>query len=288
MKLLLHLAILPFTGVMLLSILKSDQALAAPVNNATGRNYAKRRENRTANDIAGAKAVFTGGWNSLQPGAIPLSTAGFAHTAIQKNMWVVFNQVGTASPDCYSEILVQNNNTNTAGATALQAAGYAQGVSPSYKGYVVAVTQYDANTPSLTYGQMVQKSIVHGGNGTSAAQAGGTVEMTYSGAPGLWQAVINGVTAQTQNITCVKKVNGANVTYPAAGGSIVEWGIESNDTTNSFTKDTKLTATRRIGFGVGLYAPPPAASMTVQLYENNVNWTTMYNGSTGEMTFKRP
>jgi ATP-dependent Zn protease len=26
----------------------------------------------------------------------------------------------------------------------------------------------------------------------------------------------------------------------------------------------------------------------VQPYENNVNWTTMYNGSTGEMTFKRP
>jgi hypothetical protein len=96
------------------------------------------------------------------------------------------------------------------------------------------------------------------------------------------------LTAQTQNIICVKKVNGANVTYPAPGGSIVEWGIESNDTTNSFTKDTKLTATRCIGFGVGLYAPTPAASMTVQPYENNVNWTTMYNGSTGEMTFKRP
>lgn len=260
-------------------------ANAAPINSNTNRNYDRQGEYRNTNDIYGVKTVLTGGWNSLQPGS--LAASGSPFPAIQKDMWAVFSENSNQTDTFYIEILNQSNNTATSFVTQAQAAGRAQAVAPSYKGYVIATEQYDKFSPSVTFGQTVQKSIVYGGNGTGAAQTGGTLELTQAGPPGQWQAKINNTIVSDQNLTCVRTLsNGTKQPYVALPARIIQVGIESNDTTNTFTKGTKMSFTRRVGTGV--YTPVPAASAQVVPGENNVGWTSTYDATTGEVTFNRP
>jgi hypothetical protein len=270
-------------AVLVLPILfYATDGLAAPVPLQPARNYNTIRETHTTNDIKAVKSVLNGGWDSLQ---VPtLAASGQKGATIQKNMWALVSEANTNSSLCYIEVLDQNGNWDASIVNQFRAAGFGHVTSPSYKGYVISTTSTESATPSLDYGKEVIKSYPYGGNGTGTAQTGGTLKLINAGVPGTWQVRINNTIALERNLSCTKKVNGANVIYTVGAAMTGKWGIEANDTLSTYTNNTSMNVQSRTGSGV--YVNPQ--TVTDNPYENVAGWTYTYDKTTGKLTFKRP
>jgi hypothetical protein len=101
---------------------------------------------------------------------------------------------------------------------------------------------------------------------------------------------VNNVTALTlDGVTCRKFTGGLsnlkNVQHTPAGASQIDWGIETTDTANTFTQNTTITASRKLG--TQGYTIPPATAMR-ETSKNTFGWYTSYDQNTGTITHTRP
>ena len=255
------------------SVLSAIPAWGNPIGgDASNRAYARRTTQSQLNDITGAKAVLTGGWNHLLP--IPLTGTTNLAAFLNKDMWLVLDSFGSQpiSGGCWIEVMVKNGYYSTA-------TGKKPEYIPSYKGYSIA-----SNVANNT-GNMDYIDYPYGTNPSSTAQTGGTVEIVKGPSAGQWIVKINGVNALTLgDVACRRFDPGfVNVKYIPNAASRIDWGIESNDTANTFTKNTTMTVQQQ--FGTGSYTTPPSAAVP-DTSNNTFGWSTTYNN--GTITFTRP
>jgi hypothetical protein len=242
------------------------------------KTWGVRRYNSTTNNITGAKTVLNGGWNHMTPAPLP---AGAVETAnfVNKDMWIILDATGTTplSDGCWVEVMVKNGNY-TADLPAL--AGLPSSFVPSYKGYSLA-REVSSDQPGST--NMKFFWYPYGTNPSTSAETGGTLEINQT-VPGTWQTKINGTTALTLSYnTCQKWVGNINTKYTPTGGSKVQWGIESLGLTNTFTKNTSMTAQVKLGTGA---MSTPAANTVYEASNGTLPYTTTF--SNGSIYITRP
>jgi hypothetical protein len=234
-----------------------------------GRAYSIRRYNPGA-VITGAKTSLSGGWSKLSPGLATANPNGISK--IINNMWVVFE--GPPAP-CYLETYVESSNTTAATAANLQAQGVATAISPSYRGYGISITSANPSNgnPTVTWYAI-------GSNNSAVSQAGGTIE-AYKFSPTAWQIKFNNTVVLTPLIACPVGGGIQGVFNPVAARA-VDAGIESNDTTNTFTNMT--TKTLQVKTANTSYAFPPSM---VDASGSPFTWYTNYVPATGTVEMRR-
>jgi hypothetical protein len=252
----------------------SGLAQAAPITTNGGRAHALSRTKRSSNDITGGKANLTGGWNHLLPGPLPTVNPADNAVFLNKDMWIVLDKTGSQpiSDGCWLEVMVKNGNYGSN-------SGVEPPFIPGYKGYTIA-KQVSTTVPGNN--NMVFTRYAYGTNPGAASQTGGSLEIVKAAAPGTWEVKVNGSTALTiPNVACREYTGGLsnlqNVLYTPTGGSRIDWGIESNDTTSTFTNGTSMAVQYKLGTQ-GYVVP----SNTV-VYDGSTNtfgWTATYNNGT--------
>jgi hypothetical protein len=250
----------------------SSIALGAPINTLAARWYATGRLQRTTQrDITAVKAVLNGGTNSVTAGP-PTPTEQYG-TAIQKDLWVYFNDINER--DCYFEAMTNSGQWTPAQAANGIAAGYPSSVAPTFKGYELGVTGSDMQ------GNKTVTAYIYGANNSPAAATGGTIEMKKV-ASGAWEIWINGARALTPPLRCA---TAAYVPYVPVNASASDLGIESNDTGNTFVSGTTADASVKTVFGSPNYVP--WANVNTNSANPGPNWATSYNSTTGRLTYTR-
>jgi hypothetical protein len=262
-------------------------ALAAPINgNVNSRSYVVRRYPNNNNSITAAKAVLNGGWNSLSTG--PVSGNPVGRVLINKDIWLQLDEFGSIpkTQGCWIEAMVIDTKATAAYQAGTQSPPT---FTPDFRGYMIA-TQI-SNSPSVTTGNMKYTEYAFSSvDPDPAAQTGGTIEIVKTpGSTNAYKVNINNVNGlNLTNVNC-RKIGIAigsnqNQGYPAIGGSAADFGIESNDTANTFTSGTSMDVlVKDLGqtvysipattFGIPTNAPP--------------SWTTTYNTTNGRVTMTR-
>jgi hypothetical protein len=255
------------------SLISFEQvASAVPIPTISGRWYAKGRVLRTTQrDITAVKAVMNGGTSALSPGA-PTITELYG-TKMNKDLWVYFNDL--TERDCYVEAMASSSRSTAGQAANGIAIGYPTSIAPTYKGYELGVTGSDQS------GNLQVTSYAYGTNNSAAAAAGGTIEIKKASTGG-WEIWINNVRALQVPLRCA---TAANQAYIPVNASAADAGIESNDTTNTFTSGTTADVSLKTVFGGSNYAPWLNPTLTTP--NSGPNWATTYNATTGRLTFTR-
>jgi hypothetical protein len=188
-------------------------------------------------------------------------------------MWVTLDTPGYAP--CYIEAFIHYGRYTAASAAQAQSERYLAAVAPDYRGYVFGITGADKVT-----GKRLVTEYPYGVNGSTTAQIGGNIEV-FRVVDNTWRVKVNGADALTAPIYCGKNVsNNPPPPYLAGMARAVSWGIESDDSNNTFTSGTSIDASLNVGSG---YATPKA-SVDRSSY---LNWKANYNSTTGRITLTR-
>jgi hypothetical protein len=268
-----------------LILLGASNAVAAPIGNPPDpakRAYTARiigTSSATPN-IKASKTVHTGGWNNLAVGAPANPQRG--HVFISKDTWLVFANTSVVPPQfqTYIEAGLDSSLSTPAAAQNAQLNNFATVVSPGYKGYFAGTTLADNNA------NIILKTFIYGGNGTGTAQTGGTVEIEQTNAAtSTWVVKYNGTTALTlAGVKALANSGGGlyGVVTPAAATEL-QVGIESNDTTNTFTNGTSMIQSYKLGTS-SVYTFSPVSGP----YDNNTfSWYSTYTPATGKVTLNK-
>jgi hypothetical protein len=273
-------------SIIIASSLMPTIVVAAPINgNEQLRAYARRRYFDNTNGIVATKAVLNGGWNQLSTGPVSGSPRGLVF--ISKDVWLRLDQFGSipTAAGCWIEAMITDTKMTSAYQATYQ---NPTTLSPDFRGYLIA-TQI-SNSPSATTGNMEYREYVVGSaDPDPTAQTGGTVEIIKTpGSTNSYNVNINNVNQlNLLNVTC-RKINNAigniNQGYPAIGGERATWGIESNDTANTFTSGTSMDVLLKRGTATQ-YSIPSSADANVQ--DAPPSWSTGYSTVNGRVTMTR-
>ncbi len=260
--------------------------LAAPINgNTATRSYAVRRYPNNNNSITAAKAVLNGGWNSLSTG--PVSGNPVGRVLINKDVWLSLDEFGSfpkTPGGCWIEAMVIDTKETAAYQTATQAPPT---FTPDFRGYMIATQISDS--PSVITGNMKYTEYAFSSvDPDPAAKTGGTIEIVKTpGSTNAYKVNINNVNGlNLTNVNCRKiGLTNPNQGYPAIGGSSAQFGIESNDTANTFTSGTSMDVLVK-DLGQTVYSIP-ATTFGITPTNAPPSWATTYNATNGRITMTR-
>jgi hypothetical protein len=259
-------------------------AVAAPIKGDLGlRAYARRRYLDNINGITATKVVLNGGWNQLSTG--PVSGNPVGSVFINKDVWLKLDEFGSFSTaeGCWIEAMVTDTKATVQYQTTYKKPTT---IAPDFRGYLIATQISDS--PSATTGKMEYREYIVGSTDPDpAAQTGGIIEIVKTpGSTNAYKVNINNVNQlNLLNVNC-RKIGSTNSNqgYPATGGQRVTWGIESNDTANTFTSGTSMDVLMKRGTATE-YSIPPSAEQNV--VDAPPSWSTSYSTTNGRVTMTR-